>query len=845
MNLKTVLSIFLLLLILAAGCVKQRHAPLESKIKKAVGPVFLQRPETKEKIRVVQGSTILSEDFLSTESLGKAHFGVLAWGDFFLNQESRIKFKFPKYAEDSIVLIGLQNGEIFSLVSPLKSKGKFLVQTALAQILTQGTDFYVGVDAKKQMTQVAVYNGSVKVTILATREVKIVEEGNVLEFKSAQTLPELRPILREEMNSLKTWIDGEVINRILSPYVLMLNFPPEFTSIPSKTIWLGQRYQYDIKAQDSNGDTLFYRLLKAPAYMRIQEKTGRLTWVPVKSGKELVQIQAQDGKGGEAVQSFWIQVKEKGVGEIPTSVAPIPNHPPEAIFNVSPVKGAPLTEFILDASGVQDEEDATDQLQVRWDVTSDGQWETGFLNDKIYKIRYERSGNYEVTLEVKDSRGASQQYKEKVSVSEPCRANAGADRKIFIFEKVRFRGEAEDPDNMLIRFDWDFEGDGQVDSSATMPQEYHPIYNKPGIYTAVFTVYSEDGSSASDQVKVTVDAHPPRVVLGKQKERTGRVNLPIPFYGIGYDKYGKIVKYEWDFDGNGQYDWSSPDSGRSAYTYTQSGVYTAYFRVTNNYEQTHTDSLRVEVVNSLPRARAGEDRFVQSEENVKLQGLGEDSDGRIILYEWDFEGDGIFDWQSKENGEVKHRFAEWVQPVLRVTDNDGVKALDTVKIVICSEGMRPVQNGPLKYCMDIYEWPNQKEYVPQTNVTYSQAQELCEGVGKRLCSLEMWQGACASNKKFRFPYGVEFKNEYCNSYGNRGKAAPSGDFFNCKSQFGIYDMSGNVWEWTDQSVSQGDQIVRVTSGGSWHDKQSRVDCFSTQVRSPKDKFPFLGFRCCK
>ncbi len=64
----------------------------------------------------------------------------------------------------------------------------------------------------------------------------------------------------------------------------------------------------------------------------------------------------------------------------------------------------------------------------------------------------------------------------------------------------------------------------------------------------------------------------------------------VPFSGTGTDEDGNVVLYEWDFNGDGVYEWSSSESGSADFTFTNEGTYTAVLRVTDNDGLTATDS---------------------------------------------------------------------------------------------------------------------------------------------------------------------------------------------------------------------------------------------------------------
>lgn len=104
-----------------------------------------------------------------------------------------------------------------------------------------------------------------------------------------------------------------------------LNRAPEFTSSPDVEALAGRAYVYAAAANDPDGDALSFSLLGAPASMAIDVATGRITWSPSVAdvGNHVVVVQVEDGRGGQDVQRYTLEVRDN-----------VPNRPP--VFTSSP-----------------------------------------------------------------------------------------------------------------------------------------------------------------------------------------------------------------------------------------------------------------------------------------------------------------------------------------------------------------------------------------------------------------------------------------------------------------------------------------------------------------------------
>ena len=90
--------------------------------------------------------------------------------------------------------------------------------------------------------------------------------------------------------------------------------------------------------------------------------------------------------------------------------------------------------------------------------------------------------------------------------------------------------------------------------------------------------------------------------------------------------------------------------------------------------------------------------------------------------------------------------------------------------------------------------------IPWTNISQNQAVRACAKVGKRLPTNKEWTTAALGTPD---PSSDWNKND-CqvdNNWNSQPGASGSGK--NCVSYAGAFDMIGNVWEWTDSTVQDG------------------------------------------
>ena len=150
---------------------------------------------------------------------------------------------------------------------------------------------------------------------------------------------------------------------------------------------------------------------------------------------------------------------------------------------------------------------------------------------------------------------------------------------------------------------------------------------------------------------------------------------------------------------------------------------------------------------------------------------------------------------------------------------------------------------------------------PMTMVSWFGAKAYCEYYGWRLPTEMEWEKAARGTDIRPFPWGFELARnnanfvfsrdpfEDMNTFGSR--TTPVG-FYNGKnydgyqtldsaSPYGIYDMAGNVWQWTGDIYNQ--QHYRYMRGGSKDLYPNNLRIWVSNNATPTYFSPGVGFRC--
>ena len=185
----------------------------------------------------------------------------------------------------------------------------------------------------------------------------------------------------------------------------------------------------------------------------------------------------------------------------------------------------------------------------------------------------------------------------------------------------------------------------------------------------------------------------------------------------------------------------------------------------------------------------------------------------------------------------------------------------------------PLHDAGLRLTFDGQSFSAIPEYAnhPMTMVTWFGAKAYCEYYDYRLPTEVEWEKAArgtelnADGIGLPFPWGDKIHGNNANYYssfdlfekmfGKLGNTTPVG-FYNGQiydlgegsyetldsaSPYGLYDMGGNVWQWTGDDYP--DQHYRHMRGGSFYTYEVDLRVWKNNSAGPQYYSPALGFRC--
>lgn len=356
----------------------------------------------------------------------------------------------------------------------------------------------------------------------------------------------------------------------------------------------------------------------------------------------------------------------------------VTNEAPTAAFTYTPLFPSAGQLVSFDGTGSFDPDGVI--VTYEWDCNNDGVFEkTG----QIVRHTFLTSGQHPVTLKVTDDGGVWDAELKVISVQPipPVACFTYAPLSPSVYDDIAFSAICSmDPDGgPIVQYGWAF-GDGEIGTGATPTHSYA----NGGVYEVFLTVTDDDQQT---------DTFSDILVVGGPSAAFSYAPLapttqdPVQFFDQSSDTTpDDIASWSWDFADGGFSNEQNP-----LHTFPTSGTYPVQLTVTSEGGATSSVTRTINVRNAPPHAAF---TFAPATPKVDQMvtfsaGGSSDPDGTVVMYEWDFDNNGLTD---ATGATVTHAFSVvGARPVrLTVTDNEGASAAVT-KVV-------PVQGAPPVAC---------------------------------------------------------------------------------------------------------------------------------------------------
>ncbi len=188
---------------------------------------------------------------------------------------------------------------------------------------------------------------------------------------------------------------------------------------------------------------------------------------------------------------------------------------------------------------------------------------------------------------------------------------------------------------------------------------------------------------------------PPSLGAAGASPLTGTAPLRVTFFGGASDPEGGHLQYAWDFDGDGQFDWTSLQGATVTRAFPAAGTYTALLRVVDGSNAYATATATITVLPAaapaiaVTRSPGAGQAPLAVTFGASLSGL------TPAAFAWDFNLDGVPDRVSVVSASATHTYRAPGSHVARLTVHDvGGRAYEALSdAVLLDPGTSPPAIG--------------------------------------------------------------------------------------------------------------------------------------------------------
>ncbi|MBN8876965.1 MAG: hypothetical protein J0I32_05420 [Sphingobacteriales bacterium] len=325
------------------------------------------------------------------------------------------------------------------------------------------------------------------------------------------------------------------------------------------------------------------------------------------------------------------------------------------------------------------------------------------------------AGNYKFELTVTDNGGLSATATVEVEVlpslppvnQVPVVSAGNAQTITLPTNTLTLNGTASDNDGSIISYLWTkvSGGNATIVSPGTAQTEIRDL--EQGAYVFRLTVTDNGDSTASAEVRVTVDAEPlppanqvPIVSAGNAQTITLPTNT-LTLNGTASDNDGSIISYLWTKVSGGNATIASPGTAQTEIRDLEEGTYVFRLTVTDNGDSTASAEVQVTVnaepaTNPAPVVNAGNAQSITLPTNtLTLNGTASDNNGTIVSYVWTKVSGGNATIVSPDAAQTEIRDLDQGSYVFKLTATNNTNQAASAEVQVTVNAALPTNQVPV------------------------------------------------------------------------------------------------------------------------------------------------------